>query len=244
MAAFAYDLKSELPPQIGLVALQSDLRIESDFRRLIPISVDLLVSRVVSAPSVTPETLSEMALHLTRSATLFPQDAHFAAVGYGCTSGTAQIGAARIAELVQNGTQTEAVSEPVSALIAACKHLNVRRLALLSPYIESVSARLRDVLAEHDIDVPVFGSFDEAEESRVARIAPASLQAAALDLGQGADVDALFLSCTNLDTLDVIDPLEQALGLPVLSSNQVLAWHLLKLAGVDVGSERPGRLWD
>ena len=85
------------------------------------------------------------------------------------------------------------------------------------------------------------GSFDMAEEALVARITRASLEEAARTLVAGAEVDGLFLSCTNLDTLDVIAPLEAALGLPVLSSNQVLAWHMARLAGLN-GGWGPGRL--
>jgi len=37
------------------------------------------------------------------------------------------------------------------------------------------------------------------------------------------------MSCTNLRTLGVIDEVSQALGKPVLSSNQALAWHMAQL---------------
>lgn len=91
------------------------------------------------------------------------------------------------------------------------------------------------MLADAGVLTPVFGSFDEAEEARVVRIDSASVYAAAVDLMQDAEVDGLFLSCTNLRTLDVIKPLEEVLGLPVLSSNLVMGWHLASLAGVEVG---------
>ena len=243
MTRFAYDMTETIAPQIGVIALQSDMRIESDFRRLIPMEVDVFVSRLPSGEDVTPDSLAEMFGHLTAAARLFPRSAAFRAVGYGCTSGTATIGLERIASLVQAGTTTGAVSEPVSALIAACRHLNVRSLAILSPYIETVSARLRHVLQEHGIAAPAFGSFDEAEEARVVRIDPASVQASALDLAEGQAVDAVFLSCTNLNTLDVIAPLEAQLNRPVLSSNQVLAWHLLRLAQAPMPADGPGQLW-
>ena len=75
----------------------------------------------------------------------------------------------------------------------------------------------------------------------MARIDPASIRAAALSVGAGAD--AVFLSCTNLRTLDIIEDLETDLGKPVLSSNQVLAWHMAKLAGISDGCSGPGRLF-
>ena len=78
-------------------------------------------------------------------------------------------------------------------------------------------------------------------DARVARIDPSSLVEAARVLAERSDMDAVFLSCTNLQTLDVIEGLEAELNLPVLSSNQVLGWHMAQLAGVDVTGH--GRLF-
>ena len=228
---------------LGLVVLQADETIEHDFRRLLPgTGVALYVTRIPSAPEVTPETLATMEARLTEVAALLPPPVRFDVVGYGCTSGTSVIGAARIAELVKAGCTTAAVTEPVSALIAACAELGVSRLGLLSPYVEHVSETLRRVLAAEGVETPVFGTFDEAEETRVARIDRASLVAAACELGADPGCEALFLSCTNLRTLDAIAEIEDRTGKPVLSSNQVLAWHMMRGAGAEMSCGWAGRL--
>lgn len=232
--AYPYTLAPEDTHRLGLIVLQSDETIEADFRRLMPAEVTLFVSRVPSGTDVTPESLQAMANNMTGAAALFPRGMVLSSVGYGCTSGTAQIGAGRVHDLIRQGVEADAVTDPVSALIDSCQSRGIARLAFLSPYIEAVSARLRDTLAASGIETPVFGSFDEANEARVVRITWASIIAAAERLVDGADVDALFLSCTNLRTLDVIAPLEARLGMPVLSSNLVLAGHMAKLAGLDL----------
>lgn len=239
---FPHSLEPLRAPQIGLVVLQSDESLEPDFRRLLPRGAELLVSRVPSGDEVTPESLAEMEAHLTGAAALFPRSARFAAVGYGCSSGTAQIGAAEVARRMAAGCVMEAVTEPVSALVAACHALGIARLALLSPYMATVSERLREVLATEGIATPIFGSFEVAEEARVARIDGASIRVASEALLAEGGAEALFLSCTNLRALDVIPELEARLGLPVLSSNLVLAWHLMMLAGVPAPADAPGRL--
>lgn len=238
----AYTIEPTRPTQVGVIALQADETIEPDMRRLMPPDVEYMVSRVPSGTSVTPDTLREMAGNLTASAALFPRGADMACVAYGCTSGTAEIGATTIAELVKAGVPTKTVTEPVSALIAACRYLGVARLGLLSPYIASVSDRLRDVLAASGIGVTAFASFDEPVEERVVRIASGSVIDAAVALGQDTQVDALFLSCTNLRTLDAIPAIETALGIPVLSSNLVLAWHMARLADTGLPRDLPYRL--
>lgn len=231
MLTLPFEITPERPTQLGLIVLQADETIEADMRRLLPDTVELLVSRVPSGTHVTPESLAAMEAELQRAASLFPAGAKLAAVGYGCTSGSATIGATRVTDAVKAGIPTPHVTEPVSALIATCRAKGIKRLGLLSPYIASVSERLIDVLKDADIEVCAFGSFDEAEEWRVVRIAPASIKAAAIAVHDQVQMDALFISCTNLRTLDIIGKIEAQIGCPVLTSNQVLAWDMLRLAG-------------
>ena len=242
---FDYQLHDNLSQhaRLGLVVLQTDETIEHDFQRLLPPDIaSLNVTRVPSAAEVTKETLAQMAAELPAAASLLPNSFTYQAVGYGCTSGTAVIGAHKITELVQQGCATEAVSNPLTALIAACQQLNIKRLAFLSPYLESVSDQLRSRVHAAGIKTPVFGSFNEQVEANVVRISGEAIIAAAVDLGQQDDCDAVFLSCTNLRTLDVIARIEERINKPVLSSNQVLAWHLAKLAGLKLQHQNYGRL--
>ncbi|MBY4891623.1 Asp/Glu racemase [Rhodobacteraceae bacterium N5(2021)] len=232
MTHLPYALTEDRPPQLGMVVLQSDETLEADLGRLLPQRAELLVTRIPSSDTVSCDSLGEMARDLTAAASLLPRGAKLAVVGFGCTSGTAQIGAGRIAQLTRAGVETQAVTDPVSALIAACRQLGLSRLALVSPYVEEVSTRLMDVLAEAGIEIAAFASFNEANEARVVRIAPGAIVDAARATVAQAPCDAVFLSCTNLRTLDVIAPIEAELGLPVLSSNLVLAWHMAHLAGL------------
>ena len=62
-------------------------------------------------------------------------------------------------------------------------------------------------------------------------------------MGRDDGIEALFLSCTNLRSLEVIREVEEILGMPVTSSNHAMAWHTLRLAGVDDSIEGAGRLF-
>ena len=242
MLTLTFELDREARSQIGLIVLQSDETIEQDMRKLLPDPIELLVSRVPSGTHVTLESLAAMEAELQRAASLFPERAELRAIGYGCTSGTAQIGSDKVAAAVRAGAAAPVVTEPVSAVIAACKHLDIRKLGLLSPYIKSVSERLVATLADAGIEVCAFASFNESEEGQVARIAPASIVAAAEQTKASDDMDALFVSCTNLSTLSVIDEMERKIGVPVLTSNQVLAWDLLRQTKLAIPPNFPGRL--
>ncbi|MGI3184768.1 maleate cis-trans isomerase family protein [Nioella aestuarii] len=241
---FTYDLAPQLGTQatIGLVTLQSDETIEHDMRRIFPLDgVAYYVTRVPSGTEVTNDTLAEMEGNLTGAASLFPAPTRFDVVGYGCTSGTSVIGADVVADMVKKGCETKAVTDPLTGLITACQHLGIQRLAVLSPYVAEVNSSLISALGRAGIEVALLGTFNEEREEFAARIAPDSIADAAETLAKQGDFDALFLSCTNLRTLDVIDRIETATGLPVLSSNQVMGWHMARLAGVDP-LQRFGRL--
>ncbi len=237
MEPFPYTLDGPIGSRaaLALVVLQSDETIEHEFRRIFTApDISLYITRVPSGLDVTTDTLATMSAALPAAARLLPRALRYDVVGYGCTSGTAVIGPGKIAEQVKSGCATAKVTEPLSALVALCRDRGVSRIGFLSPYIESVSHCLRDALQARGIATPVFGSFDEGEETKVAKISQQSLFDAAMTLGASKEVEAVFMSCTNLRTLDVIPRVEQALGKPVFSSNQALAWHMAKLAGLDL----------
>jgi maleate isomerase len=94
-----------------------------------------------------------------------------------------------------------------------------------------------DYIEARGVRVPVFGSFNHEDDNEVARIDGASLSAAVEQLG-AQDVDAVFVSCTSVRIAHLIAGLEAKLGKPVISSNQAMAWHALRLAGI--GDALPG----
>ena len=242
--ALPYSIDTQRPIQIGLVTLQSDETIERDFRALLPLDVEFLVSRLPSGATVSLDSLRAMEDSLTAAAGLMPVGAQLSAVGYGCTSASAAIGADRVAELIKAGVTVPHVSDPLTSLIAACKSAGITRIGLVSPYVASVSERLIQGLDTAGITVASFGSFDEPSEERVVRIDKASVRDAAIHVGRNAACDAVFMSCTNLRALEVIEDIEAELGIPALSSNQVLAWHLGQLGGFADRLNRIGCLFD
>lgn len=243
MNSFSFSSNNSLNQEatLGLIVLKADETIEIDFRKLMPVKIALHVSRIESDPEVTSSSLMKMKERLTSAASLFPDAAKFDCVGYGCTSGTSIIGQDEVAVRVSQGCTTKSVTDPLTALIAACAHMQIGKLAILSPYVEDVSSVLRNVLARHQIETPEFGSFNEADEARVARIDENSIIKAATQLVQ--DADALFISCTNLRALGVIEEVETIIGKPVLTSNQVLAWHMATCSNVAINPIGFGQLF-
>ncbi|MBS8262041.1 Asp/Glu racemase [Roseibium polysiphoniae] len=230
---------------IGLIVLQSDETLEVEFRSLSGLEgVAFYHSRIPSAHDVTPQTLQSMHEELPRAAGLLPDAQPMDVVAYCCTSGTAVIGPDNVAAAVQSKHPSAKVTNPMSAVLAACAHLGVKRPALVSPYTRSVSRTLQDNLEAAGLEIAALGSFEQEEEAVVARICQASLQQAICEIGASDDVDAVFASCTNLRSFDVIEACEAALNKPVITSNQALAWHILQCAGLPTKNVGPGRLFN
>ena len=246
MTAFPYTLTGPIGTRatLGLIVLQVDETIEHDFRRLFSADdIALYISRIPSGDDLNPDTINAMQETLPLAAGLLPPAAVFDVVGYGCTSGTTLIGADRVAALVKSTANSRAVADPLTAALSAMAALKATSVGIVSPYIEAVANPIRRAFEHAGFAVPATVSFGEQVEARVARIDPASIHAAALAVGRQSDVDAVFLSCTNLRTLDIIDDLEQVLGKPVVSSNQALAWQMARLAFLPQPLSAPGRLF-
>ena len=242
MTDFPHDLEDTHTPTLGLIVLQVDETIETDFRRMLPPdTVRLHVTRIPSGADLTPETIAGMEATLPAAAALLPPAARFDAIGYACTSGTTLIGAARVRELILQATPSAAVTDPLTAALAALRALGLRRIGLVSPYVAEVAAPVAAAFQSAGVEVAATLSFGQQVEARVARIAPASIRAAATALAGETPMDGLFLSCTNLRTLDVLPVLEAELQVPVLSSNQLLAWHMARAAGLSLPG--PGHLF-
>lgn len=229
--------------RLGAIVLSTDETLEFEARQVIAgRDVNLLHARIPAQADVTPEDLQIMAGEMTATAALLPQGLD--ALAYACTSGATIIGPERVQQLVQEAHPGVPVTNPMSAVIAALNALNTRKIALVTPYLPSVTAPMRAHLAGHGIEVLSEISFGEKDDRTVARITPASTRAAMMQAGRAAGVEAVFASCTNLRSFDVIAEVEAALGLPVISSNSALIWHLIQLAGGQSPGWGPGRLFD
>ncbi len=239
-----FELESDRGQAMGLIVLQTDELMEYELGKLfLGQGLRTYQNRIPCMPEVRPETLSMMGESMTASAAMLPDEAGISVIGYGCTSGATILGEARVTELINHAHPRVAVTNPLSALKAACKELGVNKLGLVSPYIAEVTDALKAAIETTGIQISAYGSFEQAEDQTVARISPKSTKNAMCEIGSG-ECDAVFASCTNLRAWEIIPEAEKHLKKPVLCSNQVLGWHMLRLAGLNAPVAAAGRLFD
>lgn len=229
---------------LGVIVLETDETLEPEFARMTRLDgVALYHSRIPMVSDIRPDTLARMEADLPASARLMPTSLDFDVIGYGCTSASTVIGSENVARAIRSVFPKARVTDPLAAIIAAGHSLDASRLGFITPYVPDVSQRMRQRLEEAGFEIGAFGSFEEGDDRVVARITEAAISAAAGKVAAAAPVDAIVVSCTNLRCLRIIPDIESQTGVPVISSNQALTWHMLRLAGVDDALPQFGKLF-
>ena len=153
------------------------------------------------------------------------------------------IGEARVDQIIRDVHPDARTSNPITACKAALAALGLKRIALVTPYPPEVTLEMQANLRSAGFETTAVASFNQSDDFTVARISAESILDAALRIGARDEVDGVFISCTSLRALDVIETAEARLGKPVVASNQALAWHLMRLASVSVAPVGAGRLF-
>tara|TARA_B110000914_G_C15433982_1_gene432829 strand:- start:183 stop:938 length:756 start_codon:yes stop_codon:yes gene_type:complete len=230
---------------LGLIVLQTDETLESEFAKVIPNDgVALYHSRIPMSNEVNSDTLKQMQIDIPISAGLLPPALSFDVIGYGCTSGATIIGPEAVRDAVQKTHPEAQVTDPITAIIAACEALNAKKLAFLTPYVPEVSMQMREKLETSGRFVVAFGSFEESEDRVVAKISETSIINAIESVASQAECDVVVVSCTSLRSTGLIAEAERRIGKPVITSNLAMAWHMMKLANLPHNPSEFGELFN
>ena len=231
--------------RIGLIVLASDYTIEHEWRQIFAAApgAALYHSRIYNDNQITPETLRAMEPRIRDCADVFLPGAKMDVIAYGCTSASIAIGEEKVFERIREARPGVACTTPITAAFAAFDAFKARRIGVLTPYRADVNRIVADYIGARGYKVPVFGSFNEESDAVVASISPASIRAGVKRLAQEGGIDAVFVSCTSVRLAEAAADIEAEVGLPVTSSNHAMAWHALRLAGVDDAMPQFGRLF-
>jgi maleate isomerase len=216
---------------IGVVT-PFDFALDRELWRWIPDDVSLHITRMAYAPMAA--TL-EMAVHISDPALVAKGVEDMRAISplvmaYACTSGSFIGGIEGEAALVAAMTQAGAPAAVTTsgALLEALHHLDIVRIATVTPYVAELTVGLSTFLAEAGIEVVAAAGLGLTSDIWTV---PYDVTDGLVRDTDNADAQAVFVSCTNMPTYDVIAPLERELGKPVLTANQVTMWSALRVLG-------------
>jgi len=234
----------ELNPKIGLIALSSDYMIEKDFISVIKDkNIDFFVNRIETFNPLTSENLIKMSEKITEVTKDILPDQDIDCVVYGCTSGTIAAGYESIEKKVKAAKPMAEVTTPSTAAIKALKKLNINKISLFTPYSKKLNDEVLEYFKNEGFEVTSNSYFDIEADYDIGKVDQNYLfnVLSEIDLN-GAE--ALFVSCTALPVLPIIDKLEKKLNTTVLSSNQALIWDTLVKINKNNSVEGFGKLFN
>ena len=240
---------------VGLLVPSSNLTMEAELPRMmadrqavIPDQQFVFHSSRMRMKHVTPEELAEMNSQVDRAAGEVA-DTRPDVVATACLVAIMAQGPgyhdeaeSQIADVLKVLNCDAPVVSSAGALVRALQHLNARRVAIVTPYMRPLTAKVVEYLEGSGVQVVDSLSLEVADNLAVANLDPADLSEhwRRLDL---SEADALVLSvCVQMPSLSVVDQVEQKCDLPVVTAATATAFALLEALGLETFVPHAGRL--
>ena len=229
--------------RVGLLIPSSNTVMEIDFQLGLGDAARLHTGRMFMEET-TPEAEGAMLDEYALPAAIAVATARPDVIVFGCTSAGALRGNAYDAEFCRN-LEIETGSEVISVIAAvgdAIRRRGAQRVGIVTPYVTALNEKIAESIEQDgDLEVAVIEGMGITENFTIAEVEPAEITAFAKQVLAGHEVDLAFVSCTNLRAVDARQELAQALGVPVVTSNQAaLEETLRRLSALDAAADRAG----
>jgi len=218
--------------KIGFVLLATEQTIEDDMYHLLPDGIGIHFTRTPIPDSITAETLTDLADSLGDAAALLLPDGSLDVITYGCTSGSLVVGEDRVFKELNSGAPSALTTSLITSVLRALAVIDAKRVVVATPYLDEINQMEKEYMEARGFEVLNIQGLNLEKDSDMVRVTPQSLLRFAESLDQ-PDADAIFISCGALRSIDIIEELERRTGKPVITSNQAMAWDVLRLAGIE-----------
>ena len=232
--------------KIGLILLATDQITLYEFDAILrDTGVLCFPSRVMmDSVELTPEVLMAIKNELATAANTILPGLTLDVAALSCTSASMTIGEDEVARIIKQSDSKREIKEvtnPYTAIKSACSFLNIDEVGVITPYSKEVTQGILDGM-QPDIKIISAATFNNPNDNLVPSITPESIKNAAIEMAKDENIKTIFISCTNLNTCRYIEELEEITGKIILTSNQVMAWDILRLANYKEPIKGFGRL--
>lgn len=226
--------------RFGIIVPSVNTVLESEFGATPIRDASFHYARVRAERSSDADILTRMAAEAPTAARLLA-DARPEKVVFACTSGSLVGGRDQHCRIAQSLEQATAIpsTTTLQCAVDALRALRVSRPALVTPYLDWVTAEESDYLRQLGFDVQKTTSLGISDGHGIASLQQERIVEAVLETVSN-EADGVFLSCTNLPTFGILRALEEQTGIPVVSSNSATLWGLV---GETLGLAHLGRLF-
>ena len=237
------EFKKEFNPKIGLITLSTDLTMESDFYSIINnLPIDVFVNRIKNYNPLTKVNLLKMYDQLESVTKDILPNEKINTIAYGCTSGTIAIGKEKIKEKIQIAKPGCYITTPITSAIKAINKMKIKKIAIFTPYPDSVNKTVFEYFSKEKIEVLSFSSFNLDSDLEIGKVDPNYLLEVLTKM-ETSSAEGLFVSCTALPVLKILDQVETKIKKTVLSSNQTLIWDSIRSVGYNSPVSGYGKLF-
>lgn len=217
--------------RIGLILPSTNTVAEQEFFRMAPEGISTHVTRV-KLTATNPEGLKAMANN-ARRATDEMMSCLADVIVYGCTSGSFLQGVewekAFRRELCQQAGRP--VLTTADNCRTALQALGKKKVAIATPYIDALNAAAYRYYTELGFEVVSMKGMGIEKATDIGKNPPHAIY----NLGKSAvtkDTEVLFLSCTGIRSVEIVELLERDMGIPVFSSNIANLWAAMRTHGI------------
>jgi len=231
--------------RFGMIVPSPNVVIEPEFYSLGLEEVGFYSSRVLHT-TCTPEKLKEMG-NLVQRAVLELSTARVNAILYACTSGSLINGLEWEKNLTHELSKSSGI--PVITTFGSVKNalqfMNISKIHMFTPYIDEINKKEKHMLEKSGIEVLIVKGLNITNSVEIAEVEPEFILNESIKLyRKNSEVQAIFLSCTNLRTFSIIGQLEKQTGVPAITSNQASLWALLRLMKIEKSITVIGKLFN
>jgi maleate cis-trans isomerase len=154
-------------------------------------------------------------------------------VGFACTSASFFQGEGSDKVIAEHMTAMAGVPTYTTATAAvdALRTVGAKSVAIATPYLSWVYEAERAFFREAGFQVVAINGLERRGGTDINSISDDEIRALVADIDRPA-ADAIFVSCTDLPVLGLIDELERTHNKPVVTSNQATYWAAAKTDGV------------
>ncbi len=196
-------------PRVGLIALASDFMIEKDFTKVISgKKIDFFVNRIKCYNPLTSKNLIKMSKEVTKVTRELLPAQKIDCVAYGCTSGTIAAGFKSIERKIKKAKPSAKVVTPSTAAIKALRKMKIKKISLFTPYPKKLNDEVCDFFKSENFIITSNSYFNIKSDIDIGKVDPDYLFKVLTKMDH-KNADALFVSCTALPILSILNKLEK-----------------------------------
>jgi len=229
--AIEFDQGRHHRAKLGFILMSTDLAVEADFFDMAPEGVAVHITRLKTDDYTSNETLSRHIEFMADAAARLQPAAKPDVISYSCTSGSILIGEEKIMAEISKGAPYAIPMTLVTGVVDALRELNAKKIVVGTPYLDEINTLEAEFLYNKGFEILDIQGLNLKTGIEFGTVTPGYWKKFALAIDR-PEADAIFLSCSGIRALEVVQEIEALAHKPVVTSNQAQMWSCLRRAGI------------